>query len=84
MNAWWIIGISFAVAVAILVGYVVWFTLRYSPSRNAVRAMRGTLQAASDAMEQASRCPVCGEPRVKTGSTHRFQIDDDVRMCWTP
>ena len=29
-------------------------------------------------------CPVCGKPWQETGVSHRFEIKDDVRRCWTP
>lgn len=29
-------------------------------------------------------CPVCGKSWRETGVSHRFEIKDDVRRCWTP
>lgn len=105
MSDWWVVGISYAVAMIIL-GGVVWHLHRLpSPSRQAAQVGQMWIDAAVQGMEQGAEqrsklgvigtlgggptasfngCPVCGGSFADVGLSHRFEIKDDVRRCWTP
>lgn len=89
MSDWWIVGASFAAA-AVLLGYTWWGLRRFrSPSRDAAKAAQGDFEVVRDAMIDSSRhsswtCPVCHKSRSEVGPMHMYQVDKDMRVCWTP
>jgi hypothetical protein len=84
MSDWWIVGIAYAVAAVF--GVAVWWysrSLRRSPSKELYDdAARGLEEGfAQLGMVRGAECPVC---RKTMEADHRYEIRDDVRVCWTP